>query len=284
MEMSLDDLKPSPLPKRHLELRSSMTRSRSGSDPVPVVTDDPSVPAVVRNFKNWTLEDPEIAAAVAAVRALTTVIKTTQGSTLQEVLHELELATKLLKECSSALSVESACALFTRFVTRTTLETPHFEECTRRLIERGDQYTQQAMLGRDKIGKFADTFIRDGLTVLTHGFSRVVLAVLERAHRQGKHFSVVVTESRPDGSGYVAAHRLQAASIPVQVVVDAAVAHVMDQVDLVLVGSEGIVENGGIINKVGTYQMALVASALNKPFYVAAEARCASHLRAPVDI
>lgn len=38
-----------------------------------------------------------------------------------------------------------------------------------------------------------------------------------------------------------------------------------------LVGAEGVVENGGVINKLGTYQIALCAKALNKPFYVAAE-------------
>lgn len=42
-------------------------------------------------------------------------------------------------------------------------------------------------------------------------------------------------------------------------------------VDMVLVGAEAVVENGGIINKLGTYQIALVAKALNKPMYVAAE-------------
>ena len=42
-------------------------------------------------------------------------------------------------------------------------------------------------------------------------------------------------------------------------------------VDLVLVGAEGVVENGGVINKLGTYQIALAAKCLNKPFYVAAE-------------
>lgn len=38
-----------------------------------------------------------------------------------------------------------------------------------------------------------------------------------------------------------------------------------------LVGAEGVMENGGIINKVGTYQVALVAKAMQKPFYVAVE-------------
>jgi translation initiation factor eIF-2B subunit alpha len=40
---------------------------------------------------------------------------------------------------------------------------------------------------------------------------------------------------------------------------------------MVLLGAEGVVENGGVINKLGTYQIALCASALGKPFYVAAE-------------
>lgn len=43
------------------------------------------------------------------------------------------------------------------------------------------------------------------------------------------------------------------------------------RVDLVLVGAEGVVENGGVINKLGTYQIAVCAKSLNKPFYVAAE-------------
>jgi len=40
---------------------------------------------------------------------------------------------------------------------------------------------------------------------------------------------------------------------------------------MVLVGAEGVVENGGVINKLGTYQIALAAAAHNTPFYVAAE-------------
>jgi translation initiation factor eIF-2B subunit alpha len=53
-------------------------------------------------------------------------------------------------------------------------------------------------------------------------------------------------------------------------VLDAAVGYVMDRVDVVLVGSEVVVESGGLIAGVGTYQMALLAKALNKPFYALA--------------
>lgn len=44
--------------------------------------------------------------------------------------------------------------------------------------------------------------------------------------------------------------KLQAAGIPVTVILDSAVGYVMEQVDLVMVGAEGVVESGGIINKV----------------------------------
>ena len=40
---------------------------------------------------------------------------------------------------------------------------------------------------------------------------------------------------------------------------------------MVLVGAEGVVESGGIINKLGTYQIAICAKAHNVPLYVAAE-------------
>lgn len=45
----------------------------------------------------------------------------------------------------------------------------------------------------------------------------------------------------------------------------------MDEVDMVFVGADGVVESGGVINMMGTYQIALVAHGMNKPVYVAAE-------------
>jgi translation initiation factor eIF-2B subunit alpha len=67
--------------------------------------------------------------------------------------------------------------------------------------------------------------------------------------------------------------QLTAAGIPCTVVLDSAVAYVMDKVDFVLVGSEAIVESGGLINAVGSNQMAVLAKAENRPFYALTE-RC----------
>lgn len=69
--------------------------------------------------------------------------------------------------------------------------------------------------------------------------------------------------------------------IPCTVVLDSAVSYVMDKVDFVLVGSEAVVESGGLINAVGSNQIATIAKAANIPFYALAE-RSAVHARGHV--
>ena len=100
---------------------------------------------------------------------------------------------------------------------------------------------------------------------------------------------VFVTEARPRGLGLVfpsplalsillitflsirTAEALAAAGVPCTVILDSAVAYVMDKVDFVLVGSEAVVESGGLVNAVGSNQIAIIARAANKPFYALAE-------------
>lgn len=51
-------------------------------------------------------------------------------------------------------------------------------------------------------------------------------------------------------NSYFAARELIDAGIPVTLILDSAVAFAMERVDMVLVGAEGVVESGGIINLV----------------------------------
>lgn len=43
---------------------------------------------------------------------------------------------------------------------------------------------------------------------------------------------------------------LQADGIPCTLILDSAVGYVMDQISFIMVGAEGVVESGGIVNKV----------------------------------
>ncbi|KAG1433512.1 hypothetical protein G6F57_022095 [Rhizopus arrhizus] len=85
------------------------------------------------------------------------------------------------------------------------------------------------------------------------------------ANLQNKRFKVYLSEGRPESDGIQAAAALKKAGIPCRAVLDSAVGYIMDKVDMVFVGAEGVVENGGIVNKIGTFQIALVAKALGKP-------------------
>lgn len=83
--------------------------------------------------------------------------------------------------------------------------------------------------------------------------------------------------SHPLTSIHPAAHSLpsaaqsQAAGIPTELVLDTAVGFVISSVDMVLTGAAGVCESGGIVNKIGTYQVSVIAKSASKPFYVAAE-------------
>lgn len=71
------------------------------------------------------------------------------------------------------------------------------------------------------------------------------------------------------------AKELDQIGVPTIFISDCAVAHYMAQeVDMVFVGADMVVENGGIINKIGTYQISIIANSFKKPFYVAAESFC----------
>ena len=45
----------------------------------------------------------------------------------------------------------------------------------------------------------------------------------------------------------------------------------MENIDFVLTGADAVVENGGIINRIGSYTVAIAAKAHGRPFYVLAE-------------
>ena len=222
-----------------------------------------------------------MAVPVAAISALLCVVQRSKAETMMGLQDELKQAADLMRQnfhtstsgARSYIAVQSGCELFLKYITRTFLELPNFEECRLQILERGERFQTVSLAARDRIAEQAWAFIPDGATVLTHGASRVVAAILERASKQqGRHFDVLMLEGRPDASGAKSAVcYARETNIPVKVVLDSAMAYCMEQVDLVLVGAEGVLENGAVVNKLGTAALAACAQAAGKPFYVAAE-------------
>ncbi|GAB2209543.1 hypothetical protein Droror1_Dr00026762 [Drosera rotundifolia] len=227
---------------------------------------------VIDEFNGWRRQ-PDLAEAVAAIRALASVIRLSGATTMMELEIELKKASDSLKSWDkTSISLTAGCDLFMRYVTRTTaLEYEDFNSAKSRLLERAEKFGEISYKARRIIAMVSQDFVFDGCTILVHGFSRVILEILKLAAQNKKLFRVFCTEGRPDRTGLRFSNEMAKLDVPVKLVIDSAVAYSMEEVDMVLVGADGVVESGGIINMMGTYQIALVAHSMNKPVYVAAE-------------
>ncbi|KAK8353342.1 hypothetical protein V6Z12_A05G151800 [Gossypium hirsutum] len=228
--------------------------------------------SVIDEFNSWR-KQPALAEAVAAIRALAAVIRTSEATTMMELEIELKKASDSLKSWdTTSISLTAGCDLFMLYVSRTSaLEYEDFNSAKSRLIEREEKFGEISCMARRIITMLSQDFIFDGCTILVHCFSRVVLEVLRTAAENKKHFRVFCTEGRPDRTGLRFTNELAKLDVPVKLLIDSAVAYTMDEVDMVLFRADGVAESGGIINMMGTFQIALVAHSMNKPVYVAAE-------------
>ena len=105
--------------------------------------------------------------------------------------------------------------------------------------------------------------------VLTHGYCPHVTELLLRTAAQA-HFTLVVSEGRPDGDGHRTASELMHAGVPVRIIEPGAVARCMAQCRLVLCGAHAVLGDGGVLAPVGTLTMAYAAQAHGRPFYAVA--------------
>ncbi|KAI1319127.1 translation initiation factor eIF-2B subunit alpha [Mortierella claussenii] len=227
---------------------------------------------VVATYKSLLLKSPELSMPVAAIQSLVELIKHSKATTMSEFMLSIKDASQQLKSSvRNSISLSAGCDLFLRFVTRNSQDVADFETWKKTLIVRGQSFVEKADACRYKIADLGVPFIKDGSVVLIHAHSRVVSLLLQKAAENHKRFKVFVTESSQTQGGIRSAQVLRAAGIPTTIILDAAVGYVIDKVDMVLVGAEGVVENGGLINQIGSYQMAIVAKAANKPFYAVAE-------------
>ncbi|QEY32100.1 S-methyl-5-thioribose-1-phosphate isomerase [Synechococcus sp. RSCCF101] len=124
--------------------------------------------------------------------------------------------------------------------------------------------------------------VPEGASVLHHCHTGAIatgagvgtaLGVIAAAHRQGRLRQAWLDETRPRLQGAaLSAWELQQLGVPCTVLVDGASGLLMRQrrVDLVMVGCDRVADNGDVANKIGTYNLALVARAHGLPFYVCA--------------
>jgi methylthioribose-1-phosphate isomerase len=130
------------------------------------------------------------------------------------------------------------------------------------------------------IGKNGEHLLENGDVVLTHcntGLGTVeygtALGIIRAAVKSGKKIKVVVTETRPQLQGArLTTFELKHDGIPATLITDSMIGYVMANkiVDKVIVGADRILKSGHVLNKIGTYTIAVMAKMHGIPFYVAA--------------
>lgn len=148
------------------------------------------------------------------------------------------------------------------------------------VIEEAERIADEDVEINKAIGKYGSILIDDGDTVLTHcnagslatvGYG-TALGVLRSAWKEGKRINVVATETRPllQGSRLTTYELLQE-GIPVKLITDSMIGYMLSNgvINKIVVGADRIVSDA-VINKIGTYTLAVVAKENFVPFYVAA--------------
>jgi len=119
-----------------------------------------------------------------------------------------------------------------------------------------------------RIADRGKNIIKNNYSIMVHCHSTEALGIIERAWKEKKKIKVYVTETEPRDQGIITAKELAKRKIPVILIIDSAIEYFIKDVDMILVGTDAM-RREGVVNKIGTYTMAVVAKEHKIPFFVA---------------
>lgn len=149
------------------------------------------------------------------------------------------------------------------------------------MVEEARQVHVEKRATDEAIGRFGAEFMPTDGQVMTQcnagalatGGIGTALGVIRIAFQQGKKIHVLVPETRPYLQGArLTAWELHKGGIPLTLITDNMVGHFLKtgKVGAIVTGADRIAANGDTANKIGTYQIAVLAKENKVPFYIAA--------------
>ncbi len=156
------------------------------------------------------------------------------------------------------------------------------DEMVQMLIDHAVELENEDIEINKKIGDYGAALVpKKGATILTHcnagalatvGYG-TALGVVRSAFANDNTIQVFADETRPRQQGArITTFELAMDGIPVTLITDGMSGYFMNKgmIDMVVVGADRIAANGDTANKIGTYNLAIVANYHNIPFYIAA--------------
>jgi methylthioribose-1-phosphate isomerase len=215
---------------------------------------------------------------VAAAYGLALTAFHSKAETREQLLKELEKSAEVLRKTRpTAVNLFWAIDRVMKKAQETTGSKDALAEA---VVAEAQKMADEDVETNRRMGKHGATLIEDGDVVLTHcnaGSLATVdygtaLGVIRGAIEAGKDVKVIACETRPRLQGAkLTCYELMRDGIPVTLISDTMVGYVMSRgmVDKVVVGADRIVRDA-VLNKIGTYNVAVLAFEHGIPFYVAA--------------
>lgn len=218
------------------------------------------------------------AIGVAAAFGLVLAALKSKSKSKEELIKDLEVAYNTLRS-TRPTAVNLFWAL--ERIMKKAREGNNIESIKKGILDEALTMLKEDIDVNKMLGFNGSSLIDDGDTVLTHcnaGALATVaygtaLGVLRAVKEHGKKISVIATETRPVMQGSrLTAFELKHDGFDVSLAPDTAIGSLMARgmINKVIVGADRVLKNGHVFNKIGTYQIAVLAKMHNIPFYVAA--------------
>jgi methylthioribose-1-phosphate isomerase len=221
---------------------------------------------------------PAIGASAAFGMAL--AAQQSKARTIENLITDLQQAATILK-AARPTAVNLAWGVDKLLDIASSGEFQNPDDLRAALLNEAQRIADEDVEINRRMGAYGAQLIRDGDTVLHHcntGALATVdygtaLGVIRAAHEQNKRFHVLLDETRPRLQGSrLSAWELEQLGISYDILPDTAAGFYMQrgEIKLVLVGADRVAANGDFANKIGTYQIAVLAKENGIPFYTVA--------------
>ncbi len=238
-----------------------------------------TVEAVADSIKNMTVRGaPAIGASAAFGLAL--AAQQSQATSISELIEDLRRDGELLN-AARPTAVNLAWAVNRLLEIAESGEFQSVDDLREVLLMAAQQIADDDVAINRRIGAWGSALIQDGATVLHHcntGALATVdygtaLGVVRAAFEAGRDFHVLLDETRPRLQGSrLSAWELEQLGVSYDIIPDTAAGYYMQngEVNVILVGADRVAANGDFANKIGTYQLAIMAAAHDIPFFTVA--------------
>ena len=201
-----------------------------------------------------------------------------KASTKVELIKDLEKAKKILFQ-TRPTAVNLKWGL--EKIMKVANEGNNVSDITESILQTAKQMAEEDVQINMTMGRYGSDLFDNNDTIMTHcnaGALATVaygtaLGVIRAAKDSGKKIKVIATETRPVQQGSrLTAFELKHDGIDVSLIPDTAVGYTIAKglVNKIIVGADRVLRTGHVFNKIGTYQIALIAKQHKLPFYVAA--------------